>query len=154
DTRRAELHNIGIGMVCLKLGFVPEDDLDRLLAPRNIKAIDILLPTETSPPGLRITLNRLPGVVVAGYISPQTRRPETDLAVYRRFVSPERLTRGARQGNAVIGNIDYRLAPGNIDRFCRHAADNPAEFSRFRKSLRAGARRLGLRPENRPEQAG
>ena len=77
DTRRAELHNIGIGVVCLQLGFVPEDDVDQLLAPANIKSVDILLPTETSPPGLRLTLNRLPGVVVAGYISPDTRRPDS-----------------------------------------------------------------------------
>jgi GNAT superfamily N-acetyltransferase len=141
DTRRPELHNIGIGLISLRLGMRPEPTLTEILAPRAVKSFRLVSPTETSPPGLLVHLNRLPGTIVAARVNPDTGRPETDPESYLRFVSPERLLRDAMAGRVLVGNIDYRLVPDAIETAARLLADTGSEFRSFTRALRAGAGR-------------
>jgi GNAT superfamily N-acetyltransferase len=142
DTRNLQLHNVGIGLIALRLGLRPEDDLASMLEPKHIKSVEVLDKTDRAPPGLLVRLARLPGVVVTADIDPETGHPETDSDRYRRFFSPEQLVRKAHEGRAVVGNIDYVLARGNSERFARHMAGDAKEFRKFTRSLNAGARRL------------
>jgi hypothetical protein len=152
DTRVPELHNIGIGLIAVKLGLRPEPLLDELLAPGVVKSVELLAggkeqsrggteghPSPSSPPGLLLHLSRMPGVIVAARLD-AAGRPETDPDAYRRFTSPAELLAAARSGRAVVGNIDYRLVPGHIDDFCRHLARDPGEFRRWTRALRSAAR--------------
>ncbi len=139
-----QLHNIGIGIICIRLGFLPEQELNRILVPKHVKSVEIAEPAATSPPGLLIHLNRLPGTIVAIETAPETGRAVDRIARYRRFLSPERLLRQARQGETVIGNIDYLLALEKVEQFARHLAATPDEYRHFIKSLHAGARKLRL----------
>lgn len=144
DTRNLQLHNVGIGLIALRLGLRPDDDLAGILDPKHIKSVEVLERTDTAPPGLLVRLGRLPGVVVTADIDPQTGRPEMDVDRYRKFFSPEQLVRKALEGRAVIGNIDYILARDSLERFARHLARDSGEFRKFTGSLRTGARRLNI----------
>ncbi len=145
DSRRRELHNVGIGVIAVRLGFRPEVGFDEMLGPGRLKVVELLAATADSPPGLLLTLNRLPGLLVAAELDPATDRPMPDEARYRRFASPAQLVRQARTGAWLVGNIDYCLEPSGVDALCRHLADDATEFDRYRSVLRAGARHLGLK---------
>jgi hypothetical protein len=137
---RIALHNLGIGLVALRLGFQPEPDIDRLLAPGNVKAIQALPPEPPSPPGLLLRLGTLPGLLVAAFLDPDTGRPLTDPEAYERFVSPRQLLRQTLAGQAIIGNIDYILPRSAIEPLAARLANDGAEFRRFTAALRRGAR--------------
>lgn len=145
DTRRPELHNIGIGLLALRLGFRPDPELDAVFTPGNIREMHLLDATPDSPPGLMLHLKRLPGVVVAAGLDPETGKPFTDPDRYRRFLSPQQLWRRAGEGAWLIGNVDYLLDRANIELCCRHLASSGGELRRFGRSLAAGARRLSRR---------
>ncbi len=150
DTKKPELHNIGIGLVAIRLGFLPAPEIDQVLAAGQVRAVHVLPATSSSPPGLLTHLNRMPGVIVAvelafDSLSPLRPVPVSDLGYYRRFVSASELRRQALQGTWLIGNIDYVLGRENIEQFARHLASTPTEFGRFTRSLAAGARRMGRR---------
>jgi hypothetical protein len=133
------LHNLGLGLVALRLGFRPEPDLERLLASGNVKAVQAIPPDPPSPPGLLIRLESLPGLLVAALVDPETDKPLTDAGDYERFVSPRQLLRQAQAGQAIVGNIDYILSRTAIDRFAARLANNHAEFRHFAAALRRGA---------------
>jgi hypothetical protein len=137
---RIALHNLGIGLVALRLGFQPEPDIERLLAPGNVKAIQALPPEPPSPPGLLLRLGTLPGLLVAAFLDPDTGRPLTDAEAYERFVSPRQLLRKTLTGQAIIGNIDYILPRAAIEPLAARLANDRAEFKRFTAALRLGAR--------------
>jgi len=141
DTRRLEMHNIGIGLISLRLGMRPESTLTDILAPRAVKSFQLLSPTEASPPGLLVHLNRLPGTLVAARIDPDTGRPENDPESYLKFISPERLLRDAMDGRVLVGNIDYRLVPEAIETTARLLSDDANELRKFTRALRAGSGR-------------
>jgi len=145
DSRRRELHNIGIGIIACRLGFRTEPDFAQMLGPGRLKSVELLPGTGASPPGLLLTLNRLPGVIVACGLEPDTGRPFADEEHYRRFASPAQITRLAQNGSWLIGNIDYWLQPAGIETLCRHLADSAKEYGAFHSSLRSGAKRLGLK---------
>lgn len=136
---RISLHNIGIGLVALRLGFKPEPDLERLLAPGNVKAVQTIPPDPPSPPGLLLRLGTLPALLVAALIDPKTGRPLADADAYQRFVSPKQLLRQALAGEAVIGNIDYVLSRTAIEPLAARLANDQAELRRFAAALRRGA---------------
>lgn len=136
---RISLHNIGIGMVALRLGFRPEPDLERLLAPGNVKAAQAIPPDPPNPPGLLLKLGTLPALLVAALIDPQTGRPLTDADAYQRFVSPKQLLRQALGGEAVVGNIDYILPRAALETLASRLANDHAELRRFTAALGRGA---------------
>jgi len=147
DTRRLELHNIGIGVICLKLGMLPEAGLEQLFSPGNIKAVKVLPATDAAPPGLMLSLARLPGVVVAARIDSESKCPVADENSYRRFLNPQLIAREAAAGRALVGNIDYLLARGNAAICAHHLAATDGEYRRFKRILGTSARRLGGRGE-------
>jgi hypothetical protein len=134
------LHNLGIGLVALRLGLRPEPDLERLLVPDNVKSVQALPPDPPSPPGLLIRLGTLPGLLVAALIDPDTGHPLTDAEAYERFVSPRQLLRQALAGEAIIGNIDYILPRVAVEPLAARLASDHAELRRFTAALRRGAR--------------
>jgi hypothetical protein len=133
------LHNLGIGLVALRLGFKPEPDLERLLAPGNVKAIQAVPPDPPSPPGLLLRLGILPGLLVAALVDPETGRPLPDAGAYERFVNPRQLLRQALAGQAVIGNIDYILSRTAVEPLAARLANDHAELKRFAAALHRGA---------------
>jgi hypothetical protein len=137
---RISLHNLGIGLVALRLGFKPEPDLERLLAPGNVKEVQAIPPDPPSPPGVLLRLGILPGLLVAAFVDPETGQPLTDAGAYERFVSPKQLLRQALAGQAVIGNIDYILSRAAIEPLAARLANDHAELKRFAVALRHGAR--------------
>ncbi len=136
---RVSLLNIGIGMVALRLGFKPEPDIERLLAPGNVKAVQAIPPDPPSPPGLLLRLGTLPALLVAALIDPETGQPLNDVAAYQRFVSPKQLLRHALAGEAVVGNIDYILPRAALEPLASRLANDQAELKRFIAALRCGA---------------
>jgi hypothetical protein len=136
---RISLHNVGIGLVALRLGFKPEPDLERLLAPGNVKAVQAIPPDPPSPPGLLLRLGTLPALLVAALIDPETGQPLTDADACQRFVSPKQLLRQALAGEAVVGNIDYILPRAALEPLASRLADDHAELRRFTAALRRGA---------------
>ena len=136
---RISLHNVGIGMVALRLGFRPEPDIERLLAPGNVKAVQAIPPDPPSPPGLLLRLGTLPALLVAALIDPETGQPLNDAAAYQRFVSPKQLLRHALAGEAVVGNIDYILPRAALEPLASRLANDQAELRRFVAALRSGA---------------
>ena len=136
---RISLHNIGIGMVALRLGFKPEPDLERLLATGNVKTVQAIPPDPPNPPGLLLRLGTLPALLVAALIDPQTGQPLTDADAYQRFVSPKQLLRQALAGEAVVGNIDYILPQAALETLASRLANDHAELRRFTAALHRGA---------------
>jgi hypothetical protein len=136
---RISLHNLGIGLVALRLGFRPEPDIERLLAPGNVKEVQAIPADPPNPPGLLLRLEILPGLLVAALVDPETGRPLAEADPYERFVSPKQLLRQALAGRAVIGNIDYVLSRTAIELFAVRVANDPAELRRFAAALRRGA---------------
>ncbi|MBM3331179.1 hypothetical protein FJY68_04915 [candidate division WOR-3 bacterium] len=137
--QRIALHNLGLGLVALRLGFKPEPDLARLLAPGNVDAIQAIPPDPPSPPGLLLRLGTLPGLLVAAMVDPKSGQPVTDASAYERFVSPKQLLRQALSGHAVIGNIDYILSRTAIEPLAARLANDHAELRHFAAALRRGA---------------
>jgi len=133
---RVSLHNLGLGLVALRLGFRPEPDLERLLAPGNVKAVQAIPPDPPSPPGLLIRLESLPGLLVAAKVDTETGKPLTDPDAYERFVSPRQLLRQAQTGRAIVGNIDYILSRAAVESFAARLANDQAELRRFTAALR------------------
>jgi len=136
---RVSLHNLGLGLVALRLGFRPEPDLERLLAPGNVKAVQTIPPDPPSPPGLLVRLESLPGLLVAALLDTEAGKPLTDAREYERFVSPKQLLRQAFAGQAVIGNINYILSRAAIQTFAARLAKNHAEFRHITAVLHRGA---------------
>ena len=134
------LHNLGIGLVALRLGLRPEPGVERMLGPGNVKAIQALPPQPPSPPGLLLRLGTLPGLLVAAFIDPDTGRPVAGAEAYERFVSPRQLLRRAFAGQAIIGNIDYVLPRDAVEPLAARLANDHAELRRFSAALRRGAR--------------
>lgn len=134
------LHNLGLGLVALRLGFRPEPDLERLLARGNVKAIKALPPEPPSPPGLLLRLDTLPGLLVAAFLDADTGQPLSSAEAYRRFVSPRQLLRHASAGEAIVGNIDYILPRAAIVPLAVRLANDHTELKRFTAALRRGAR--------------
>ena len=134
------LHNLGIGLVTLRLGFLPEPDVERILGPGNVKTIQALPPQPPSPPGLLLRLGTLPGLLVAAFVDPDTGRPLAGAEAYERFVSPRQLLRQAFAGQAIIGNIDYILSRAAVEPFAARLANDRAELRRFSAALRRGDR--------------
>ena len=120
---RITLHNVGIGMVALRLGLRPEPDVERLVASGNVKSVQALLPDPPSPPGLLLRLESLPGLLAAVLIDPETGQPPADPKAYERFINPRDLVRQAMSGQAIIGNIDYVLPRTAIDQFASRLAN-------------------------------
>jgi hypothetical protein len=137
---RITLHNLGIGLVALRLGFRPEPDIERMLGPGNVKAIQALLPDPPTPPGLLLRLGSLPGLLVAAFLDPDTGRPFCDVEAYERFVSPRQLLRQTFAGQAIIGNVDYVLPRTALGPLAARLANDHAEVKRFSAALRRGAR--------------
>jgi hypothetical protein len=135
---RVSLHNLGLGLVALRLGFRPKPDLERLLAPGNVKAVQAIPPDPPSPPGLLIRLESLPGLLVVALVDPGTGKPMTGAPEYERFVSPKQLFRQALAGQAIIGNIDYVLSRTAVEPFAARLANDSAEQRRFTAALRRG----------------
>ncbi len=134
------LHNLGIGLVALRLGFLPEPDVERMLGPGNVKSIQALPPQPPTPPGLLLRLGTLPGLLVAALVDPDTGKPFTSAEAYERFVSPRQLLRQAFAGQAIIGNIDYVLSRAAVEPFAARMANDHPELRRFSAALRRGAR--------------
>jgi hypothetical protein len=137
---RITLRNLGIGLVALRLGFRPEPDIGRLLAPGNVKAIQALPPDPPDPPGLLLRLGSLPGLLVAAFLDPDTGRPLASAEAYERFVSPRQLLRQTFAGLAIVGNIDYILPRTALEPLAARLANDHNELRRFSASLRRGAR--------------
>jgi len=137
---RISLHNLGLGLVALRLGFRPEPGLERLLAPGNVKAIQAVPPEPPSPPGLLLRLETLPGLLVAAFLDPDTGHPLSSAEAYERFVSPPQLLRHALAGEAIVGNIDYILPRTAIVPLAVRLANDHSELRRFTAALRRGAR--------------
>jgi len=140
QTPRITLHNLGIGLLAVRLGLRPEPGLSNLLAPGNVKIIQALPAELPIPPGLLLRLESLPGLLVAALLDPDTGLPLTDPAAYETFFSPRQLLRQAMAGDAVIGNIDYILSRASIEPFAARLADDHAELRRFTAALRRGTR--------------
>jgi hypothetical protein len=136
---RISLHNLGLGLVAVRLGFRPAPDLERLLAPDNVKAIQAIPPDPPNAPGLLLRLDTEPGLLVAALVDSETGKPPSDAETYERFVSPRQLLRQALAGDAVIGNIDYILSRAAIEPFAARMADDHAELRHFTSTLRRGA---------------
>jgi hypothetical protein len=137
---RITLRNLGIGLVAVRLGFQPEPDIERFLAPGNVKAVQALPAEPPTPPGLLLRLGTLPGLLVAALLDIDTGRPVTSTEAYERFVSPRHLLRQAFAGHAIIGNIDYVLPRSAAETLAARLADNHGEYKHFAAALRRGAR--------------
>jgi hypothetical protein len=136
---RISLHNVGIGLVALRLGFKPEPALEHLLSPGNVKGVQAIPPDPPSPPGLLLRLGTLPSLLVAVLMDPETGQPLTDADAYQRFVNPKQLLRQALAGEAVVGNIDYVLSRTAIEPLSARLANDQTELKRFASALRRGA---------------
>ena len=136
---RITLHNLGLGLIALRLGFRPEPDLARLLAPVNVQAIQAIPPHPPSPPGLLLRLGILPGLLVAAMVYPVTGQPVAIAAAYERFVNPKQLLRQALAGQAVIGNIDYIVSRAAVEPLASRLANDQTELRHFAAALRRGA---------------
>ena len=130
------LHNIGIGVIALELGFVPAPETDLLLNPARVKSVQLAPATSDTPPGLLVRLGSQPGTVLAALVDQTTHRPVADVARYQRFFSPRALYQQACAGQALLGNVDYVLPPGNISRIAARLADNPRQLDRYAAVLR------------------
>ncbi|GEM_PF-885548 len=137
---RITLRNLGIGLVALRLGFRPEPDIDRMLGPGNVKAVQALPPDPPDPPGLLLRIATQPGLLVAAFLDPDAGLPLADVESYERFVSPRQLLRQTFNGQAIIGNVDYILPRTALAGFAARLADDHAELRRFNAALRRGAR--------------
>lgn len=129
------LQNIGIGLIAVKLGLVPEPALEMMLAPANISSFSIIPSGENSPPGYLFRLKTQPGLLTICRLDPGTGRPLTDAALYRRFTNPAELCRDCRLGNAIAGNIDYELTPVGAERCFRHIAATASEYQSLLRRL-------------------
>jgi GNAT superfamily N-acetyltransferase len=133
---RVRLHNVGIGVIALRLGLRPEPAVTQLLDGANIAGLRLLDTGDGAPAGYLMHLRTLPGVVVACRVDPASGKPTAGTDAYRRFTSPAGLLAGARSGTVLIGNIDYELAEAGAPLFSRRLADTPTEYRTIRRLLR------------------
>ncbi len=130
------LQNIGIGLIAVRLGLVPEPGLEEMLAPANISVLSIIPASEQSPPGYLFRLRQQPGLVTVCRLDPDTGRPVADESIYRRFVSPLQLCHDCRTGRAIAGNIDYELTPAGADHCFRRIAATSGEYQHLLRHFR------------------
>lgn len=103
------LHNIGIGIVALRLGLRPDPAVARLFEPGTVRSVQLATLTPETPPGLLIHLNSLPGTVIAAFIDSATGRPVAGADVYERFLNPGGLYRQADAGQALFPSPDIEI---------------------------------------------
>lgn len=125
------LQNIGIGLLTVRLGFVPEPGLESALTPANISSLSIIPAGESSPPGYLFRLKTQPGLITICQLEAESQRPVADEAAYRRFVSPAQLCQDCRSGRAIAGNIDYELTRANAGRCFCYIATTASEYQRL-----------------------
>jgi hypothetical protein len=132
-----EVQNVGIGVVAARLGFEPETDMRRVLEKRNITGVDIIPKQNGTPPGLRIMVKSAPLVLIAFLLSPDTKKPLSEEAMYIELRKDRELMREwALSGRLVISNGNYCLRRAKAERFADILAADLPEARLFRVRVR------------------
>ncbi len=131
-----ELRNIGVGIIATRLGFRPELPVERLIRDDNVVNITALPGGIDSPPAMRITLRSYPYVLVAVVLSPNTRRPLSDIHPYQEVGSDGRQIQSWLRQGLLLAGEDYSLGQSGIERFVNALATDEDEAVQFRGKVR------------------
>ncbi len=127
-----ELQNMGMGVIANRLGFTPELDIERILAPDNITGIDVIPARPGFPPAFRFDVRTFPLVLIAFVLDRDTQKPVEDFRTYVELSKDDRVVHDwVRRGLIVISNGNYWLRRDGIDRFLAHVATSPEEAREF-----------------------
>jgi len=127
-----ELQNMGMGVIANRLGFTPELDIERILAPGNITGTDVIPARPGFPPAFRFDVRTFPLVLIAFVLDRDTHKPVDDFRTYVELSKDERVVHDwVRRGLIVISNGNYWLRRGGIGQFLAHVATSPDEAREF-----------------------
>lgn len=130
------IENVGMGLIALKLGFVPTLNCSEILTNNNVSSVDIVPADGNYPFGYKIALRSSPWTIIFVILDPVTHKPIKDLSAYEHFIRPEDLVELVKTNRAVLGNIDYILNPNSIEQFVAYIAESEEEFNQFLKKLK------------------
>ncbi|MGQ9678792.1 MAG: hypothetical protein ACUVUD_05870 [bacterium] len=134
--RGAELQNVGMGIIAVRLGFTPELNLKQLLTIDHITGIKPLPPLNGSPPAVVINLKRDPFVLIAFVLNPDTMKPSNNFRTYQEIMRDYGLIhKWAEQGGLVV-NGNYRLRESQANYFVNRIAVSETEAVIFRNKIR------------------
>ncbi len=135
--RNVELQNVGIGVIGNRLGFIPEFDIKKVLAPSNITGMEILPAKGNFPPSFKIVIRTFPLVLIAFILDQDTLKPVDDFRTYVKLSKDETIVYDwVRRGLIVVGNGNYILRAGGIDQFVNHIATDQFEAKVFRRRIK------------------
>ncbi|MEO0077551.1 MAG: hypothetical protein ABIK86_00925 [candidate division WOR-3 bacterium] len=127
-----ELQNMGMGVIANRLGFTPELNIERILAPGNITSIDVIPARPGLPPAFRFDVRTFPLVLIAFVLDQDTRKPVDDFRTYVELSKDEQVIHDwVRRGLIVISNGNYWLRRSGIGLFLNHVATSPEEARAF-----------------------
>ncbi len=132
----AELQNVGMGVIALRLGFTPELNLAQVIRGDNIADLAVLLGTKDSPPALKITLRRDPFVLILFVVNPDTMKPTNNLRIYTEFKHDDSIIQEWAKQGLVAVNGNYVLKEERIDYFVNRIAVDEEEAIVFRSKIR------------------
>ncbi len=135
--RNVELQNVGIGVIGNRLGFTPEFDIKRILAPKNITGMEVLPAKGNFPPSFKIIIKTFPLVLIAFVLDQDSLKPVDDFRTYVKLSKDEALIFDwVQRGLIVVGNGNYVLRRQGIDQFVNHIATDEFEARVFRRRIR------------------
>ncbi len=127
-----ELQNMGMGVIANRLGFTPELNIERILAPGNITSIDVIPARPGFPPAFRFDVRTFPLVLIAFVLDRDTHKPVDDFRTYVELSKDERVVHDwVRRGLIVISNGNYWLRRSGIGLFLNHIAASQEEAKEF-----------------------
>ncbi len=132
----AELQNVGMGVIALRLGFTPELNLEQVMRGDNITDLAVLLGTKDSPPALKVTLRRDPFVLILFLVNPDTMKPTNNLRIYTEFKHDDSIIQEWAKQGLVAVNGNYVLKEERIDYFVNRIAVDEEEAIAFRSKIR------------------
>ncbi|MEO0114582.1 MAG: hypothetical protein ABIK93_03795 [candidate division WOR-3 bacterium] len=130
------IENVGMGLIALKLGFVPAIECSEVFTSKNIYNIEIIPSDGVNPYGYKINLKSSPWTIVLVLLDPLTKKPVPDLTAYEHFIQPNDLVELVQTNQAILGNVDYTLHPNCLDQFVSYIAENQEEVQKFLRKLK------------------
>ncbi len=132
----AELQNIGMGVVAVRLGFTPELNLSRVMTNDNITSIDVLPEINGNPPGIKISLQRDPFIVTAFVLNPDTMKPTGNIRTYLEIKRNDHIIYEWAKNGLLVINGNYILRTPQINHFVNRITVDEAEAIVFRNKIR------------------
>jgi hypothetical protein len=136
SSEKEVIENVGMGLIALKLGFVPAQDYSEILTNNNISNLEIIPAEGNYPFGYKISLRSSPWTIILVLLDLVTQKPVKDLSAYEHFIRAEELVELVRTNQAVLGNLDYILNPNSLEQFVGYIAENEEEFDQFLRKLK------------------